>query len=205
MGVWTIAEDEGWYFNHHLLTRRVQERIDGYKSVQRKLQGVAVRILIKELLPDEENVAIDYDKKSKPFFVAASYKLSISHSGDMVAVLISKKGEVGVDIEKRSEKIERISGKFMNTAEKIKFDGLIGAERTKYLHILWGAKESMFKLYGKGSLDFKRHLKVQHFQLTEDGHFKGSIEKEQKPIQIEGFYSNVGKFVLVYVLESKDY
>lgn len=204
LGVWKIEEDEEWYFSNPLLTERVQNRIDAYKSVQHKLQGIAVRVLIKALLPNEENVDIDYDEKSKPFFITSKHKLSITHSEDMVAVLISNHGEAGVDIEKRGAKIERIASKFMSKAELEIHDKLTSVEKTYYMHILWGAKESMFKLYGKGSLDFKQHLVVQKFEVGDEGSFQGSIQKEDKLIRIDGFYSNVGKFVLVYVLESQN-
>ncbi|MBL4657632.1 MAG: 4'-phosphopantetheinyl transferase superfamily protein [Flavobacteriales bacterium] len=203
LGVWKIDEDDDWYFTNPLLTERVQNRINGYKSVQHQLQGIAVRILIKNLLPEEANVDIDYDEKSKPFFISAPYKLSISHSEDMVAVLISDLGEVGVDIERRSSKLERVASKFMNSAELGIHEQLPDLDSPYYLHILWGAKESMFKLYGKGSLDFKKHMLVENFELLEEGSFSGSIEKDDKLIRVDGFYGNVGKFVLVYVLESQ--
>ena len=71
LGVWEIVEDKAWYFTNPLLTNRVQNRIDAFRSVQRKLQAIAVRVLIKTLLPNEENVDIDYDENSKPFFIVA--------------------------------------------------------------------------------------------------------------------------------------
>ena len=205
LGVWKIEEEEAWYFTNPLLTDRVQTRIDGYKSVLRKLQAIAVRILIKALLPEEENVDIDYNEKNKPFFVVAPYRLSISHSDTMVAVLISAEGEVGVDVEKLSPKVERVAHKFTNSDEQRIYNNVKEAERFDYLHILWGAKESMFKLYGKGSLDFRENLIIPSFDLKAEGEFVGTIEKGDKLISINGFYSKVGKFALIYVLESQDY
>jgi len=205
LGVWKIEEADDWYFTNPLLTERVQKRIDAYKSVERKLQGIAVRVLLKTILPDEDNVDIDYDEKSKPFFVSLNYRLSITHSGNMVAVLLSDQGEVGVDIEMSSSKIERIAHKFMNEAEHEIYSNLVGKEKMDYLHIIWGAKESMFKLYGKGSLDFRENLIIAKFDLKAEGEFIGTVDKDDKVIEVSGFYSKVGKFALIYVLESQDY
>lgn len=205
LGVWKIEEDEDWYFSNPLLTERVQIRIDAYKSVQRKLQGIAVRILIKNLLPQEDNVDIDYDEKSKPFFVSLKAKISVTHSEDMVAVLISDQGEVGVDIEKCNTKVKRIFHKFMNEMEYETYISLKDPGKTDYLHIIWGAKESLYKLYGKGNLDFRKHLLVREFKLKSEGDFVGVIDKDDKMIKVDGYYSKVGKFVLVYVLEKVEH
>jgi len=203
LGVWKIEEDEDWYFSHEHLTPRVQNRIDAFKSQQRKLQAIAVRILIKTLLPNEDNVDIDYNENSKPYFIKADYNLSITHSHSMVAVLFSDQIEVGVDIEKRTEKVERVGHKFMNLDELRMFNNLDASVKMDYLHVIWGAKESMYKLYGKGSMDFRKHIIVPKFELKSDGEFVGVIGKDDRLVRVNGFYTNLDKFVLVYVLERK--
>ena len=71
--------------------------------------------------------------------------------------------------------------------------------------MLWGAKESLYKLYGKGNLDFRKHLLVREFKLKSEGDFVGVIDKDDKMIKVDGYYSKVGKFVLVYVLEKVEH
>ena len=204
LGVWKIEEDENWYFSNPLVTDRVQKRIDAYKSVQRKLQGIAVRVLIKSMLPDEINVDIDYDDRSKPFFTEADYNLSITHSDTMVAVLVSREVLVGVDIEKYSSKVERVGHKFVNETEQNVYNSVPPNKKMDYLHVLWGAKESMYKLYGKGSMDFKKHILVDDFQLSSAGDFTGVVGKDERFVKVTGYYTKLDKFVLVYVLEKTE-
>jgi len=203
LGVWKIEENDAWYFNNPLLTERVQSRIDGYKSVQRKLQAIAVRILIKTLLPSEKNVDIGYNEKNKPFFTEALYKLSITHSRNMVAVLLSDTVEVGVDIEKQDLQVERVAHKFMNSEEESNYASILESEKLDYLHVLWGAKECMYKLYGKGGLDFREDMTVHKFDLKSQGDFTGMVSKDERLIHVAGVYTKLDNFVLVYVLEKR--
>jgi len=202
LGVWKIEEGEAWYFNNPILTTRLLNRVERYKSAQRKLQAIAVPILIDTLLPEESNLEIVYSDSSQPLFVEAPYKLSISHSGNMVAVLVSGETEVGVDIQRQTSKLERIAHKFMSNQEKIEYDKVPESDQLYYLSILWGAKESMFKLYGKGDLDFRENLLVNAFDVKSQGDFTGMVRKAETMIDIDGVYAKLDNFVLVYVLEN---
>lgn len=47
--------------------------------------------------------------------------------------------------------------------------------RRQHLHILWGAKEVLYKIYGKGNVDFRGHLSVAPFQCTDKGSTEATI------------------------------
>ncbi|MBL4754361.1 MAG: 4'-phosphopantetheinyl transferase superfamily protein [Flavobacteriales bacterium] len=204
LGVWKIEEKEAWYFANPIVTKRLQNRIDSYQFVKRKLQAIAVRILIELLLPDEDNIDISYNEKRKPFFTVAGYNLSITHSDTMVAVIVSDQLEVGIDIERESPKIKRIAHKFLSEVEFDRYNEVQESGQFDYLHIMWGAKECMFKLYGRGSLSFKENLAVSEFDLQSNGKFYGVIDKNKRVIKVDGYYIKLDKFVLVYVLENRD-
>ena len=120
----------------------------------------------------------------------------------MVAVLVSGETEVGVDIQRQTSKLERIAHKFMSNQEKNEYDKVPEADQLYYLSILWGAKESMFKLYGKGGLDFRENLLVNAFDVKSQGDFTGMVRKAETMIDIDGVYAKLDNFVLVYVLEN---
>ena len=44
--------------------------------------------------------------------------------------------------------------------------------------MIWGAKEALFKLYGKGGVSFKEDLTVMPFQYQGKGRFYGKISKD---------------------------
>jgi len=203
LGVWKIEEGEAWYFNNPILAGELLNRVERYKSVQRKLQTIAVPILIETLLPGESNLEFYHSDNNQPLFVEAPYKLSITHSDNMVAVLLSGETAAGVDIQRHSSKVKRIAHKFMNDEEKNGYEKVPESDKLYYLNVLWGAKESMFKLYGKGGLDFRENLLVHAFDVKPQGDFTGVIRKGKTMIHIKGVYTKLGNFVLVYVLENQ--
>ncbi|MBQ0741343.1 4'-phosphopantetheinyl transferase superfamily protein, partial [Aquimarina celericrescens] len=77
--------------------------------------------------------------------------ISITHSFEFTGVIVSDK-KVGIDIEKQREKIKLIAPKF-TPIEEYKALG-DGEDLIRKLTIVWGAKESLYKLYGKRGLLF---------------------------------------------------
>jgi hypothetical protein len=91
----------------------------------------------------------------------------------------------------------------MNIAEETTYSNIPESEKLDYLHVLWGAKECMYKLYGKGSLDFREDMTVHKFDLKSQGDFTGIVSKDERLIHVAGVYTKLDNFVLVYVLEKR--
>ena len=100
---------------------------------------------------------IEYQGK-KP--VLNNGHVSLSHCKKGVAAAFSEQLEVGIDIETKRENLTRIAQKFTTEEELTRFD----CERHTALQFIWGIKESLFKLYGYGSVDFKEHLEITAFE-----------------------------------------
>ena len=78
-------------------------------------------------------------------------EFSLSHSGDALAVVISKE-PVGVDIERERIKRPDAMANFILTAnERREYENISNEAREKYLIRKWCEKESAFKLQGKES------------------------------------------------------
>ncbi|HCP40419.1 MAG TPA: hypothetical protein DIT65_01385 [Cryomorphaceae bacterium] len=86
--------------------------------------------------------------------------ISLSHCKEGVAAAFSEQLEVGIDIETKRENLVRIAQKFTTEDEIARFD----SEPHTTLQFIWGIKESLFKLYGYGSVDFKTHLEITSFE-----------------------------------------
>ena len=72
------------------------------------------------------------------------------------------------------------------------------------LHAIWGAKESMFKAYGKKQVDFKRHMTVKIDYVDRDlmkgtGFFHKPDYEASFDLQME----NVQDFMFVYALRNE--
>ena len=158
LAVWHITEPE------HFFTVRVPVKKD-VSHPHKRLQHLAGRYLLGFLFegfPLEEIMIAD---TRKPFLENEQYHFSISHCGDYAADIVSRDKRVGVDIEIPTEKISKIMYKFLSPKEHEVFNLIQPDEdRIPFSTLLWSAKESVFKWYGNGGIDFRREiqLKKQH-------------------------------------------
>ena len=88
---------------------------------------------------------INHNEDGKPMI--EGYHISISHTLGYVAVILSRDYEVGVDIEYVSDRVNRISSRFLRDDE-------VFPDTTDKL-IAWCAKETMYKLFSSEHLALK--------------------------------------------------
>ena len=117
------------------------------KANNMKRQFLASRKLIGLISPDlkvsyKENIPILSDNRN----------ISISHSGEMVAILISKNNGIGVDVERITKKVNSIKSKFLNQKE---INYLSSNEDTRTLTRAWTAKEAIYKAVRKNGISYQ--------------------------------------------------
>jgi 4'-phosphopantetheinyl transferase len=167
--IWKIEESIEELKNGISLTEKNTARLDGMKSDIHQKGFLSIRHLLKEVgLTDAD---LDYDAYGKPHLDAGRY-ISISHSFTFTAIIFSDNLPVGIDVEKQREKILKIAHKF-TPFEEYKTIANVDALISK-LTIVWGAKESLYKIYGKKKLLFLHHIFVDDFKF-EDKKTKGEI------------------------------
>ncbi len=149
----------------------------GWKSLsseKRKREWLSVRVLIAALTGENQEVPeLSYTELGKPM-LSNGYCISISHTRTFVAAIISENRAVGIDLETLRERIEVLAPKFAGKEEFLNAPAL---NRMEYFHVIWGAKEVMFKISGQTELDFKAHLQVGPFEYEQDGRLFGRISK----------------------------
>lgn len=139
------------------------ERVQSFTHVARKKEWICIRLLLRKL---NRNFTIGYRETGKPFLENSNAHISISHTRDFAAVIISDAGSAGIDLERIHSRIEKIAGKFVSAQEE-KF--LDGDKRLEKLFVIWGAKEVLFKMHSTGELVFKDHLAVEPFEFGSEG------------------------------------
>jgi 4'-phosphopantetheinyl transferase EntD len=164
LAVWHITEPDDFFLASVPLKRDVSHP-------HKRLQHLAGRYLLPFLFPDFPLEEILIADTRKPFLENESYHFSISHCGNYAAAIVSASSRVGIDIENISPKIERVQHKFAGASEMQWFNqyqqlnrGAVTVITDKYLEfltVLWSAKESIFKWYGHGQMDFKMHMQLQ--------------------------------------------
>ena len=155
IGIWKIEETENFF----LETVPLQSEIT---HPHKRMQHLAGRYMLRYLFPDFPYELIRIANTLKPFLENEAYHFSISHCDDYAAAIVSRDKRVGIDIETVSERVRRVKDKFINTIES----GIIehfenpASDLMKYT-LMWSCKEAMFKWYGDGQVDFKKHLQLQ--------------------------------------------
>jgi len=189
IGVWHIAEPENFFLNKVPLSNIITHW-------HKRLQHLAGRYLLQELFPDFPYHLIEIADTRKPFLPKEEYHFSISHCGDYAAVIVSKNNRVGIDIELVKSKIKRIKYKFLNHPEL----DLYPLADEKLLTLFWSAKEAVFKWYGNGEVDFKKHINIIQADITLDtGTIVCEFQKEAK-ISLNINYLFFGEMCLAVVI-----
>ena len=119
------------------------------KSEIQKKQFLAIRNIFKLLSIEDKEVK--YDKAGKPIF-SQNKILSISHSGNYAAVIISDHS-VGIDIEKISDKALKIKHKFLQI--ELNYPQELNNQISL---VYWNIKESIYKAVGITGIDFKKNI-----------------------------------------------
>lgn len=132
---------------------------------QRKSHFIASRLLAQEFFP---GCRVYKDKFGKPHLHNHEAAISWSHSGDYAALIADEHEATGIDIEKLDDRILRIEDKFCNAADK---DLIISSKRAECLLMIWTAKESLYKWYGRKEVDFRKHMTVEPFELATEGRY----------------------------------
>jgi len=153
--IWHIVEDETTLLN--LVDNRLLYGIEKAKKQHPKLQWLASRALLTEVL-NSNNIsfeAIKKDEFGKPFLSNCEWNFSISHSGNYAVLILSKNNFIGIDIETKFEQTYRLKEKF-STNYELDFIG----NDSRQSALIWSAKESIYKAYGKKKLIFKEDMRL---------------------------------------------
>ena len=156
LGIWQITETVEEMIRALGLSGEEDLTVSAFATELRKKQWLAYRLLIKTMLPDV-SFSILYDEHGKPHLMGADYHMSVTHTGDYAAVILSQEGKTGIDLERIHSRIEKVSSRFLSTAE---LSAIEEGRRLEQLTVYWGAKEALYKMYGRKRLDFSKHIRI---------------------------------------------
>jgi 4'-phosphopantetheinyl transferase len=194
IGVWHIEEPLEWFETQFTISDTEAAEIVVLTS-RKKIEWYACRWLLNLLLGNAKRQECSKDEFGKPFLVNSNLEISISHSADKAAVIISTL-PVGIDVQYFTEKILRIEQRFMREIEQ---QSLSIPFKFEHLHTYWGAKESLYKAYGKRQLDFRKNIMVSPFEYEKlGGKAKGQVIKENFCAFYDIYYQTLEGFSLTY-------
>ncbi|MBK8656075.1 MAG: 4'-phosphopantetheinyl transferase superfamily protein [Haliscomenobacter sp.] len=197
LGLWEIREQENWFLERVALSEEEAAQLAPIKG-QRRVEFLAARKLVHLLSEARYRHPLVKDPSGKPHLPELSFSVSISHSRGYAAAILAE-GAVGIDIQHIVEKIGRIAPRFLNPEE---VSAIYPDTRLEALHVYWCAKEALFKAYGKGQVDFCRHLRVLPFTYgAAGGRFSGQILKDSTIRTFTLRYLRMNGHMLVWAME----
>lgn len=189
--LWKITESLAELSAEVTLNPKNQQRFNGMKSELHQRAFLSVRKLLQ--LKGYTDFDLEYDQFGKPHLKDGKH-ISISHSHEYATIIISDE-ITGIDIELQRDKIIRIADKFVEP--EWEFLDKESQEYIRKLTVIWGVKESIFKIRNEAGISFKDHIHVHPFEIKDqlgiaELHFQNSV------IQFKYHFIEIDNFTLVY-------
>lgn len=184
IGIWQITEPETWFMQSLFLYPAELRQLSEIKG-RRRQEWLAARELVHQMSGRKKRSAFVKDEHGKPHLEHSDWHISISHSHGLAAAIASPH-LCGIDIQFIVPKITRLAHKFLRPEEA---DSITPAHKLDQLHFYWGAKEALYKAYGRKKLEFIDHIHIQPFEYnTSKGQTTGCVVKGEECIDFNIFY-----------------
>ena len=190
--IWKIEESFENLSKGIELTQSSKDRVNNMKSDLHRRGFLSVRHLLNRFGYTDADLV--YDEYGKPHLKDGKF-ISITHSFTFSGIIISDDKPVGIDIEKQRDKILKIAHKFTPIEE---YKSIANHEAlVSKLTIVWGAKESLYKIYGKKKLLFLDNIYIEDFSF-ETNETSGKILYEGVTDEYKIYFLETEGFTCVY-------
>ncbi|GAA4444556.1 4'-phosphopantetheinyl transferase superfamily protein [Pontibacter saemangeumensis] len=154
LGIWQLQEPAADLYAA-LPPHADVSALEGKVHPRRRQEWVASRVLVYRLLQNftSEPLVLARTEEGMPYFPGHPLHVSITHSPQLAAVILSDRHKVGIDIELITPKALRVVDKFLTEAEKEH----TASDETKTC-LYWSAKETLYKLYSRKRLVLRENL-----------------------------------------------
>lgn len=193
LSVWEITESfDDMYSKIHFFEGE-EENLKNYRSNFRQLEWLSVRRLLREVRGEPTRIV--YNEMRKPFLFNSDQHISISHSRDLTAVLLSNTRKLGLDLEYMAQNIEKVAHKFINHDEYIN-QSL--EKKNFHMYIHWCAKEALYKLCDKQDINFRKNLTIEPFEPDVCGEIMGWVDNKFWHDKFLLRYFTIKNYIVVY-------
>jgi len=199
--LWKITEDVSELRSQIRLKNSSIARLESMKSESHQKGFLAVRMLLQH--NEYDDFDLYYDAFGKPHIkpqgcFVKDVEISISHSNDFSAIVISQE-KVGLDLEQIKDKTLRIAPRFMDVSH---LDNLSKEEKIKKATVIWGIKESIFKIKNEQGISFPNHIFEEDF-LLEDKKTTAILKFNNREEVFNIIFDTIEDYVYVCAFEEK--
>jgi 4'-phosphopantetheinyl transferase len=217
--LWQITEDIATLYEQVLLNENSKNRLQTMQSISHQKGFLAVRMLLQHVgLSDFD---LFYDQSGKPHLkyevrntkleelkknntttsftpLGANEYISISHSHEFSSICISNQ-PIGIDLEILKPKTLTIAPRFMNVNH---LENLTETEKLEKATVVWGVKESVFKLKNQKGISFPNHISETSFKL-EDKTGKAQLNFNNQTENFIFYFKKIENYIFVCTFYDK--
>jgi phosphopantetheinyl transferase len=192
--VWKITETLGELFSSVALKDVSLARVESMKSESHQRGFLAVRRLLMEV--GYSDFDLYYDEFGKPHLGNGKH-ISISHSHDFSVIVLSDVN-VGADLEILKEKTLKLAPRYMDVSH---LENLSKSDELIKATVVWGIKESVFKIKNEIGISFKDNIFEDDFNL-EDKKCGVSLQFNDKTERFNIVFEFIENYVFVCAFSS---
>ena len=178
--LWRIEEGE------IIMDPKTELSLKDYKLfLKKKLQQHQSQFLASRKLISQVDSDLRVSYKDDIPFLSDNRNISISHSDNVVTILISENEGIGIDVERINKKVHSIKSKFLNQKE---INYLSGYEESRNLTRAWTAKEAIYKALKMPGIIFSENILIEEFNNESTTGIGKFISSDQETIFKLYFY-----------------
>ena len=164
------------------------------KSNVLKEQFLATR---KILELENSDYIITYDLDGKPS-LNSEFNISISHSHEIAALVLSNNRKIGLDVQLKESKILNIQNKFLNKFEKLNIEDDPSID---ILTMLWTSKESIYKAIGLKGISLSKNIKIDKV-IEKDKTGKGYYINGTEKVKFDLKFYYLDEYIMCYASQN---
>ena len=191
LALWKLNETIEFFENKSHLSAADSKLYNQISNETRKKEWLAVRVLLNEVLGFWPNIS--YMETGKPILNNHTRHLSISHSKEMVGILLCTSPYAGIDIENTSRNIDKVLNRFLSVKE---LENIASGSNPYRKIIHWCAKEAIFKSINESSIDFSSQIEIK--KISEDGTIHGKFTSEKNEFDLDLNYMIIDEHMIVW-------
>ena len=164
----------------------------------REREREAVKRLLNVMMDDGRDYFVGHQESGKPFVSVMTeegpqalhdWRISVSHTHGYAAILLSDEELVGLDIERRTDRVAGIASRFIRPDEQ--------ADSIERQLLIWSAKETVYKLFSADHLQFA-DMRVRPFLVQHSGQF--DVDNLRQSLTVAVRYEVTDRYVLTYAV-----
>lgn len=159
--LWKIEEPSSYFLDYLGINSIDLTELSNATHPVKQLEWLASRTCVKYTVEQLEHTycGIEKDPHNNPYLLDIKGFVSLSHTNEYAVAVVSLEAEVGIDIERISDKLSRVAHKFLSPPER-----MVAGDDLFKMCVYWCAKESLYKWYGKKNLSFKENIYIEPFE-----------------------------------------